>query len=109
MARPLLTGVSYTNAHGARGVPTTSRKYDLPARSPVALAHLSPLRKDRSGSIRESAEKCACCHRGTGYICTATFYTAQETDGRFCPWCVADGCRRTLRRRVHRLSGPTAP
>ncbi|MEU7644732.1 CbrC family protein [Streptomyces huasconensis] len=55
---------------------------------PFFRYHPDPL---ASGSIRESAEKCACCHRGTGYIYTATFYTAQETDGRFCPWCIADG------------------
>ncbi|WP_253267321.1 CbrC family protein [Streptomyces sp. NL15-2K] len=25
------------------------------------------------------------------WICTATFYTAHEVNGRFCPWCIADG------------------
>ncbi|WP_238697866.1 CbrC family protein [Streptomyces sp. E5N91] len=44
-----------------------------------------------SGSIRASAEPCACCGRSTGWICTATFYSAQEVSGRFCPWCIADG------------------
>ncbi|MET9520510.1 CbrC family protein [Streptomyces sp. NPDC002994] len=27
----------------------------------------------------------------TGWIYTATFYTAQEVNGSFCPWCIADG------------------
>lgn len=44
-----------------------------------------------SGSIRESAETCACCERATGWIYTATFYTAQDVSGQFCPWCIADG------------------
>ncbi|MFE2165465.1 CbrC family protein [Streptomyces sp. NPDC059447] len=42
-------------------------------------------------SIRESAETCACCNRNTGWIYTATFFTAQDVSGRFCPWCIADG------------------
>ncbi|WP_405877871.1 CbrC family protein [Streptomyces sp. NBC_00005] len=29
--------------------------------------------------------------RQSGWIYTATFYTAQEVSGRFCPWCIADG------------------
>ena len=44
-----------------------------------------------SGSVRESAETCACCNRSTGWIYTATFYTAQNGGGKFCPWCIADG------------------
>ena len=44
-----------------------------------------------SGSVRESAETCACCNRSTGWIYTATFYTAQDVSGRFCPWCIANG------------------
>ncbi|MFI9723856.1 CbrC family protein [Streptomyces sp. NPDC052396] len=44
-----------------------------------------------SGSIRTSAETCACCNRSTGWINTASFYTTQEVGGRFCPWCIADG------------------
>ncbi|MEU6091780.1 CbrC family protein [Streptomyces sp. NPDC047085] len=44
-----------------------------------------------SGSIRASGETCARCNRATGWIYTATFYTAQEVSGRFCPWCIADG------------------
>ncbi|CAM5230206.1 UPF0167 protein [Streptomyces spiroverticillatus] len=44
-----------------------------------------------SGSVRESAETCVCCNRSTGWIYTATFYTAREVSGRFCPWCIADG------------------
>lgn len=44
-----------------------------------------------SGSIREAAETCACCQRDRGWIYTATFYSAREIDGRFCPWCIADG------------------
>ncbi len=26
-----------------------------------------------------------------GWIYTATFYTAQDVSGRFCPWCIANG------------------
>ncbi|MEV0170975.1 CbrC family protein [Streptomyces sp. NPDC050803] len=44
-----------------------------------------------SGSIRASTEKCECCHRSRGWIYTATFYTAHDIGGRFCPWCIADG------------------
>lgn len=44
-----------------------------------------------SGSIRVSAESCACCERNTGWIYTATFFTAQDVGGEFCPWCIADG------------------
>lgn len=44
-----------------------------------------------SESIRESDETCACCNRNTGWIYTATFFTAQDVSGRFCPWCIADG------------------
>jgi uncharacterized protein CbrC (UPF0167 family) len=44
-----------------------------------------------SGSVREAAEACACCESETGWIYTATFYTAREVNGRFCPWCIADG------------------
>lgn len=55
---------------------------------PAFRYHPDPL---ASGSIRESAETCACCNRATGWIYTATFYTAQEVSGRFCPWCIADG------------------
>ncbi|MGG8410463.1 CbrC family protein [Streptomyces sp. 12297] len=44
-----------------------------------------------SGSIRASAEQCACCGRSRGWIYTATFYTTQQVDGSFCPWCIADG------------------
>ncbi|MGX1915996.1 CbrC family protein [Streptomyces phaeochromogenes] len=55
---------------------------------PVFRYHPDPL---VSGSIRASTEKCACCHRSTGWIYTATFYTAQEVDGNFCPWCISDG------------------
>lgn len=55
---------------------------------PAFRYHPDPL---ASGSFRESAESCACCNRATGWIYTASFYTAQEVSGRFCPWCVADG------------------
>ncbi|MEU8874093.1 CbrC family protein [Streptomyces javensis] len=44
-----------------------------------------------SGSIRRADERCACCERSTGWIYTASFYTAHEVDGPFCPWCIADG------------------
>ncbi|MFC8097132.1 CbrC family protein [Streptomyces sp. NPDC057363] len=55
---------------------------------PFFRYHPEPL---ASGSIRASAESCACCGRSTGWIYTATFYSAQEVSGRFCPWCIADG------------------
>ncbi|MGW1544124.1 CbrC family protein [Streptomyces sp. NPDC002309] len=44
-----------------------------------------------SGSISESAETWACRTRSTGWIYTATFYTAQDVNGQFSPWCIADG------------------
>ncbi|CAL9491455.1 CbrC family protein [Streptomyces sp. enrichment culture] len=55
---------------------------------PFFRYHPDPL---ASGSIRASAESCACCGRSTGWIYTATFYSAHEVSGRFCPWCIADG------------------
>ncbi|MFJ8011200.1 CbrC family protein [Streptomyces sp. NPDC096339] len=64
------------------------------AGSPVSTAlphfryHPDPV---ASGSVRESTETCACCHRGTGWIYTATFYTTQDVSGSFCPWCIANG------------------
>ncbi|UNR58307.1 CbrC family protein [Streptomyces sp. A10(2020)] len=44
-----------------------------------------------TGSVRASTRACACCGRARGWIYTATFYSAQEIDGPFCPWCIADG------------------
>ncbi|MFD4511090.1 CbrC family protein [Streptomyces sp. NPDC058457] len=55
---------------------------------PFFRYHPDPL---ASGSIRAAADTCACCNRSTGWICTATFCTAHEVDGPFCPWCIADG------------------
>ncbi|WP_329331530.1 CbrC family protein [Streptomyces sp. NBC_00663] len=55
---------------------------------PAFRYHPDPL---ASGSIRASAETCACCGRAMGWIYTATFYTAHEVSGPFCPWCIADG------------------
>lgn len=55
---------------------------------PFFRYHPDPL---ASGSIRASAESCACCGRSTGWIYTATFYSAHEVSGRFCPWCIANG------------------
>ncbi|MEU9137044.1 CbrC family protein [Streptomyces sp. NPDC048404] len=55
---------------------------------PFFRCHPDPV---ASGSIRAAAETCACCRRDRGWIYTATFSTAHEVDGRFCPWCIADG------------------
>ncbi|MFF9757620.1 CbrC family protein [Streptomyces sp. NPDC014344] len=55
---------------------------------PFFRYHPDPL---ASGSIRAAADTCACCKRSVGWIYTATFYTAHEVNGRFCPWCIADG------------------
>ncbi|WP_371749783.1 CbrC family protein [Streptomyces sp. NBC_01283] len=55
---------------------------------PFFRYHPDPL---ASGSIRASADKCVCCDRSTGWIYTASFYTAQEINGNLCPWCIADG------------------
>nr|WSW68731.1 CbrC family protein [Streptomyces sp. NBC_00995] len=44
-----------------------------------------------SGSVRESAETCACCGLAPGWIYTATFFTRLDVSGSFCPWCIADG------------------
>ncbi|AMW08146.1 hypothetical protein A4E84_00430 [Streptomyces qaidamensis] len=55
---------------------------------PFFRYHPDPL---ASGSIRASTETCACCKANRGWIYTATFYTAQDVRGRFCPWCIADG------------------
>ncbi|MFE7531984.1 CbrC family protein [Kitasatospora sp. NPDC057542] len=60
----------------------------MSANLPYFRYHPDPV---ASGSIRESAETCACCERATGWTYTATFYTAQDVTGRFCPWCIADG------------------
>ncbi len=60
----------------------------MSASLPFFRYHPDPL---ASGSIRTAADACACCKRNTGWIYTATFYTAHEVNGRFCPWCIADG------------------
>lgn len=60
----------------------------MSASLPLFRYHPDPL---ASGSIRAASETCACCKRDTGWIYTATFYTAQDVSGRFCPWCIADG------------------
>ncbi|MET8674991.1 CbrC family protein [Streptomyces albidoflavus] len=44
-----------------------------------------------TGSVRASTRACACCGQARGWIYTATFYSAQEIDGPFCTWCIADG------------------
>ncbi|WP_394425433.1 CbrC family protein [Streptomyces sp. SGAir0957] len=55
---------------------------------PAFRYHPNPV---ASGSIRQSPETCVGCDRTTGWIYTATFYTAHEVSGSFCPWCIADG------------------
>lgn len=60
----------------------------MSAALPVFRYHPDPV---ASGSIREGTETCVCCERSTGWIYTASFYTAQDVDGQFCPWCIADG------------------
>lgn len=60
----------------------------MSANLPFFRYHPDPV---ASGSISESGETCACCERSTGWIYTATFYTAQDVKGRFCPWCIAEG------------------
>jgi uncharacterized protein CbrC (UPF0167 family) len=55
---------------------------------PAFRYHPDPL---ATGAVHASAEVCICCNRSTGWIYTAAFYTAQEVNGRFCPWCIADG------------------
>ncbi|RFA30967.1 hypothetical protein CAI21_03050 [Alkalilimnicola ehrlichii] len=44
-----------------------------------------------TGSVKASADECACCGQSRGYIYTASFYTSRDTRGPFCPWCIADG------------------
>ncbi|MEU1710910.1 CbrC family protein [Streptomyces sp. NPDC005706] len=47
----------------------------------------------RHRSIHATVETCACCKRNMGWIYTATCYTAQDVNGRFCPWwCGWPGC-----------------
>ncbi|AQS66886.1 CbrC family protein [Streptomyces pactum] len=60
----------------------------MSAALPFFRYHPDPL---ASGSICAAAETCACCRRDRGWIYTATFYSAQDVSGRFCPWCIADG------------------
>ncbi|GAB3949783.1 CbrC family protein [Streptomyces sparsus] len=55
---------------------------------PFFRYHPDPL---ATGAIRAAAEACACCELSRGWVYTATFYTAQDVSGRFCPWCIADG------------------
>ncbi|MFJ9673062.1 CbrC family protein [Streptomyces sp. NPDC101221] len=90
-----------TALHGTsrRGHRRAEQEAAMSADLPFFRYHPDPL---ASGSIRASAESCACCGRSTGWIYTATFYSAQEVSGRFCPWCIADGsaAQRCARNRV---------
>ena len=70
------------------GCQTNRQTASVSPELPVFRYHPDPI---ASGSVRESAETCACCDRATGWIYTATFYTAEDVSGRFCPWCIADG------------------
>ncbi|WP_326647355.1 CbrC family protein [Streptomyces sp. NBC_01750] len=71
----------------------------MSASLPFFRYHPDPL---ASGSIRASTEVCACCNRSTGWIYTATFYTAQATNGTLLPLAHRRRQRRrTLRRRIH--------
>lgn len=60
----------------------------MSASLPFFRLHPDPI---ASGSIREVSATCACCERRRGWIYTATFYTALDVSGPFCPWCTADG------------------
>ncbi|MGH4031258.1 CbrC family protein [Actinomycetota bacterium Odt1-20B] len=60
----------------------------MSAEPPFFRYHPDPV---ATGAFRMSADACSCCGRATGWIYTATFYTAQEVDKSFCPWCIADG------------------
>ncbi|MEV0241999.1 CbrC family protein [Streptomyces sp. NPDC050674] len=76
------------DSDSGRGRQDADRKVPTSAGLPFFRYHPDPL---ASGSIRAAAETCACCERDRGWIYTATFYTAQDVSGRFCPWCIADG------------------
>lgn len=67
---------------------TTGQQKDIRAALPVFRYHPDPV---ATGAITASGEPCVCCGRRTGWIYTATFYTAQDVAGRVCPWCIADG------------------
>lgn len=43
-----------------------------------------------TGAIEPSEERCECCGKANGYICTSTIYAEEEIEF-ICPWCVADG------------------
>ncbi|MFB6769973.1 CbrC family protein [Streptomyces sp. NPDC056337] len=72
-----------TALHGIRRhrLRRADREPAMSAELPFFRYHPDPL---ASGSIRASAESCACCGRSTGWIYTATFYSAQKVSGRFC-------------------------
>ena len=60
----------------------------MSAALPYFRYHPDPI---ATGAVRPAAEPCACCGHDRGWIYTASFYTAQDVPGRFCPWCIADG------------------
>ncbi|MFC9279090.1 CbrC family protein [Streptomyces collinus] len=74
--------------HDPQGVLDAEKGTAMSDSLPFFRYHPDPL---ASGAIRAAAETCACCKRNAGWIYTATFYTAQDVSGRFCPWCIADG------------------
>ena len=43
-----------------------------------------------TGSIKPSADVCACCRQARGYVYAGSFYTAEEKPA-LCPWCIASG------------------
>jgi len=58
------------------------------AELPVFKYHPDPV---RSGSVRESQDKCKACGKARGYIYTGPVYSEDELNDAFCPWCIADG------------------
>jgi uncharacterized protein CbrC (UPF0167 family) len=55
---------------------------------PTFTYHPDPL---ATGSVEPSKEPCIACGRARGFIYTGPAYAAEELDGGFCPWCIADG------------------
>lgn len=44
-----------------------------------------------SGSIIRSTDSCSACGHARGFIYDAVSFADDDTEIRFCPWCIADG------------------
>jgi uncharacterized protein len=78
-------------------VPDTPEDHSMADRLPEFRYHPEPL---ATGAVEPSSDACLACGRTRGYVYTGPTYSEEETSGRICPWCIADG-------RAHAVLGAT--